>query len=116
MPESFKNGIVQRLFRNLLDLMILRIVQTEPMWGYKIIKHVEEQYRIKLRHSALYPLLKKLEKTGFLRSRKETKSGRIRKIYEITSKGIHLVEAYNEILKEEIDRRSQAQSDKRHQK
>ena len=101
MPESFKNGIVQRLFRNLLDLMILRIVQTEPMWGYKIIKHVEEQYRIKLRHSALYPLLKKLEKTGFLRSRKETKSGRIRKIYEITSKGIHLVEAYNEILKEE---------------
>jgi PadR family transcriptional regulator PadR len=104
MPESFKTGIVQRLFRNLLDLMILRIVQREPMWGYKIIKHVEEQYRIKLRHSALYPLLKKLERTGFLRSRKETKNGRIRKIYEITSKGIHLVEAYNEFLREEMTR------------
>lgn len=113
MPESFKNGIVQRLFRNLLDLMILRIVQTEPMWGYKIIKHVEEQYRIKLRHSALYPLLKKLEKTGFLRSRKETKSGRIRKIYEITSKGIHLVEAYNEFLQQEMNAHSSVQVPRR---
>jgi DNA-binding PadR family transcriptional regulator len=111
MPESFKNGIVERIFRNFLDLMILRLVQIEPMWGYKIIKHVEEQHQIRLRHGALYPLLNKLEKSGLLRSRKETKllrsrketkGGRIRKIYEITSKGIQLVEAYNEFLRDEL--------------
>ncbi len=115
MPESFKNGIVERLFRNLLDLMVLRMVQTKPMWGYKIIKLVEEQYQIKLRHGALYPLLKKLEKSGFLRSSRETKHGRTRKIYEITSKGIHLVEAYNEFLREEIAWHSHIQRDKRNQ-
>lgn len=102
MPESFKNGIVERVFRNFLDLMILRLVQIEPMWGYKIIKHVEEQHQIRLRHGALYPLLNKLEKSGLLRSRKETKGGRIRKIYEITSKGIQLAEAYDEFLRGEL--------------
>jgi DNA-binding PadR family transcriptional regulator len=102
MPESFKNEIVERIFRNFLDLMILRMVQIEPMWGYKIIKYVEEQHQIRLRHGALYPLLNKLEKSGLLRSKKETKGGRIRKIYEITSKGFQLVDAYNEFLRDEL--------------
>lgn len=102
ISESFKKGIVQRIFRNFLDVMILRLTQMEPMWGYRIIKHVEEQYGIKIRHGALYPLLNSLEKKGFLRSRKEAKGGRVRKIYEITSKGIQLVEAYNRFLKEQL--------------
>lgn len=104
MSESFKKGIVQRIFRNFLDVMVLRLVQIEPMWGYKIIKCVEEQHEITLRHGALYPLLNNLEKKGFLRSRKEAKGGRVRKVYEITSKGIQLVEAYNEFLKEQIQK------------
>ena len=104
MSESFKKGIVRRIFRNFLDVMVLRLVQIEPMWGYKIIKCVEEQHEITLRHGALYPLLNNLEKKGFLRSRKETKGGRVRKVYEITSKGIQLVEAYNEFLKEQIQK------------
>ncbi|MCW3985248.1 MAG: PadR family transcriptional regulator [Candidatus Bathyarchaeota archaeon] len=102
VPESFKKGIVRRIFRNFLDVMVLRLVQIEPMWGYKIIKRVEEQYEITLRHGALYPLLNNLEKKGFLRSRKEAKGGRVRKVYEITSKGIQLVEAYNEFLQNQL--------------
>jgi PadR family transcriptional regulator PadR len=105
MTKSFKKGIVQRIFRNFLDVMVLKLVQNEPMWGYKIIKCVEEQHEIKLRHSALYPLLGKLEKDGFLRSNKEAKEGRIRKIYQITSKGIQLVDAYNEVLNEQMKSR-----------
>ncbi|MCK4478030.1 PadR family transcriptional regulator [Candidatus Bathyarchaeota archaeon] len=104
MSESFKKGIVRRIFRSFLDVMVLRLVQIESMWGYKIIKCVEEQHEITLRHGALYPLLNNLEKKGFLRSRKEAKGGRVRKVYEITSKGIQLVEAYNEFLKEQIQK------------
>jgi len=98
MSETFKKGIVRRIFRNFLDVMVLRLLQIEPMWGYKIIKCVEEQYEITLRHGALYPLLNNMEKKGFLRSKKEAKGGRVRKVYEITSKGIQLVEAYNNFL------------------
>jgi len=98
VSETFKKEIVQRTFRNFLDLMVLKLVRVEPMWGYKIIKHVENLYGIKLRHGALYPLLNRLEKNGSLRSIKEVKRGRVRKIYEITSKGIQIMEAYSEFL------------------
>ena len=102
MTHGFKKEIVQHIFRNLLDIMVLKLVRADPMWGYKMIKIVEEKYGIKLRHGALYPLLNNLEKKGFLRSKKKTKKGRVRKIYEITSKGIQLVDAYNEFLREQI--------------
>ena len=102
MTQGFKKEIVRHIFRNLLDIMVLKLVRADPMWGYKMIKIVEEKYGIKLRHGALYPLLNNLERKGFLRSKKETKRGRVRKIYEITSKGIQLVDAYNEFLREQI--------------
>jgi PadR family transcriptional regulator PadR len=102
VSESFRKGIVQRIFRNFLDLMVLRLVQAEPMWGYKIIKYAEEEYGVSIRHGALYPLLNSLERKGFLRSRKEAKRGRVRKVYEITSRGIQLLDAYSEVLQEQI--------------
>jgi len=102
VSEIFRNQIVQRIARNFLDILILRLVKAEPMWGYKIKKEVETKFGVKIRHGALYPLLNTLENNGFLRSRKEIKEGRTRKIYEITSKGIQLVDTYHEILKEQI--------------
>jgi len=104
ISETFKKGIVRRIFRNFLDVIVLRLVQIEPMWGYKIIKRVEEQYEITLRHGALYPLLNNLEKKGFLRSRKEAKEGRVRRVYEVTSKGIQLLDAYIKVLQEQIQK------------
>ncbi len=104
MSESFKKGIVERIFRNFLDIMVLRFIKEKPRWGYKIIKDVEELHGIKLRHGALYPLLNSLEENGFLRVKKEMAGGRIRKIYEITSKGIQLTDAYNDFLNEQIQK------------
>jgi len=102
MPESFKEEIVQRIFRNFLDIMVLRLVQAEPTWGYKIIKNVEKEYGVKLRHGALYPLLNSLEEKGFLRSKKEARGGRVRKVYEVTSKGIQILDAYIDFLQSHI--------------
>jgi DNA-binding PadR family transcriptional regulator len=82
--------------------MILRLIRTQPTWGYKIAKNMEASFNIKLGHGILYPLLNSLEKSGFLRSRREKHGGRVRKIYEITQKGIQLVNAYNEVLKEQL--------------
>ena len=103
VPESFKEEIVRRVFRNFLDIMVLRLVREDPMWGYRIIKHAEEQYGVTLRHGALYPLLNSLEKKGFLKSRMEAKGGRVRKVYEITSKGIQLIDAANVALRNQLE-------------
>jgi PadR family transcriptional regulator PadR len=106
VSESFKKEIVQRMFRNFLDVMVLRLVRGEPMWGYRIIKHAKEEYGVTLRHGALYPLLSSLEKKGLLRSRKEAQGGRVRKVYEITSKGIQLIDAYDEALHNQLKKQN----------
>ncbi len=104
LTQTFRKQIVQRITRNFLDILILRLIQTEPMWGYKIIKKIERLFGIKIRHGALYPLLNSLETNGYVRSKKTTKKGRVRKVYEITSKGIQLVDAYYDLLKEQLQR------------
>ena len=102
MTEDPQKLIVQRITRNFLDILILRLIQAEPMWGYRIIKKTERLFGIKLRHGALYPLLNSLEADGYLKSKKITKDGRVRKIYEITTKGAQLVDAYHNFLKQQL--------------
>jgi len=102
LTETFRKELVQRMTRNLLDIQILRLIQAQPMWGYKIKKVVEAFFGVKLRHGALYPLLNKLEQKGFLTSEKQKQGGRTRKVYTITRKGKQYIEAYAGILKEQI--------------
>ena len=73
------------------------------MWGYRIKKQVEAKFDVKLRHGALYPLLNTLEQKGFLTSEKQQHGGRTRKVYTITRKGMQYLEAYNSILKEQLE-------------
>jgi len=103
LSETFRKEIVQHITRSLLDIQILRLIQTQPMWGYRIKKQVEAKFDVKLRHGALYPLLNTLEQKGFLTSEKQQHGGRTRKVYTITRKGMQYLEAYNSILKEQIE-------------
>lgn len=102
LTETFRERLVQRMTRNLLDIQILRLIQAQPMWGYKIKKVVEALFGVKLRHGALYPLLNKLEQKGFLTSEKQKQGGRTRKVYTITSKGKQYIDVYTGIIREQI--------------
>lgn len=102
MKKAFKREIVQRIARNLLDVQILRLIRAQPMWGYKIKKQAYEIFDLKLGHGALYPLLHNLEKKGFLKSKKQRKGGRIRRVYTITGNGIQYLEAYASVLREQM--------------
>jgi PadR family transcriptional regulator PadR len=102
LTEPFRKQIVQRINRNFLDILLLRLIQRAPIWGYKIIKETEKLFGIKLGHGALYPLLNSLEAEGYATSEKITKKGRVRKVYRITQKGTELINAYRAVLKEQI--------------
>ena len=103
MTETYHTELVQRIIKNLLDIQLLRMVQTQPLWGYKIKKKVEENFNVKLRHGALYPLLNRLEQNGFVTSQRQTKSGRARKVYTITKKGKKYLQSYYSILKAQMN-------------
>ena len=94
--------IWRRFAKSFLDILILRLVDTEATWGYDIIKKTETQYRIKLRHGALYPMLNELEAKGLVKSKRELHKGRTRKIYEITKDGTQLLGAYYDFIKEHL--------------
>ena len=102
MAETYRKELVQRMIKNLLDIQLLRMVQAQPLWGYKIKKKMEANFHIKLRHGALYPMLNSLEQKGFLTSQRQTKGGRVRKVYTITKNGREYLQSYYDILKEQV--------------
>ncbi len=106
MAEGYRNEIVQRIIKNLLDIQLLRMVDSQPLWGYKIKKQVEAEFHIKLRHGALYPMLNSLERQGFLTSQTKRQNGRARKVYTITTTGKECLQSYYGILKEQLDSRN----------
>ena len=102
MSESFTKELVQRMTRNLLDVQILRLIQAQPMWGYKIKKEVTTKFGLTLRHGALYPLLNTLAKKSFLTSREQKRRGRTIKVYSITEKGEKYLQSYENALREQL--------------
>ena len=103
MTETYKEELVQRIIRNLLDIQLLRLIQAQPLiWGYRIKKQVETDFNIRLRHGALYPMLNSLEQRGFLTSRKQQEGGRTRKVYTLTNEGVRYLQSYFEILREQL--------------
>ncbi len=102
MSENYKKEIVQHIIRNLLDIQLLRIIQAEPTWGYKIKKKVETDFSIKLRHGALYPTLNTLEEKGLVESKKQQKDGRAIKVYTITADGTTYLQTYYNIMQGQL--------------
>jgi DNA-binding PadR family transcriptional regulator len=102
MAEKYKKEIVQHIIRNLLDIQLLRIIQAQPTWGYKIKKQFENDFDIKLRHGALYPTLKMLEEKGFVACQKQQKDGRSRKVYTVTTEGGDYLQIYYSILQGQL--------------
>ncbi len=102
MTDQFKKEISKRITKCLLDIQILKLIAATPMWGYRIKKTVENELEAKLRHAALYPLLKQLEKEGFVVYQKQRQNGRTRKVYTATEKGKAYQESFYAVLNEQI--------------
>jgi DNA-binding PadR family transcriptional regulator len=82
------------LVRSVAEPIVLRLVSDRPMYGYEIIKVVNERTNgaFEWKEGTLYPCLHRLEGAGLIRSEWGTSSsGRPRKYYGITPKGAALL-------------------------
>jgi DNA-binding PadR family transcriptional regulator len=102
LRQDFRKGTVQHIARNLHDIQIVRLVGAQPMLGYKTERRVEAKFDVKLRHGALYPLLKELECQSHLTGEERQQDGRTRKTYTTTKKGEECLEAYESALREQM--------------
>ncbi len=91
------NIINQQLKKGALEIVVLKIISEEDVYGYELIKKLEmysEQY-FSLKEGSLYPILYRLEDKKMLESYQKSFEGerRIpRKYYRITQTGLEWLE------------------------
>ncbi|MCS7096345.1 MAG: PadR family transcriptional regulator [Candidatus Bathyarchaeota archaeon] len=102
MEDELRGRIVQHIIKSLLDFQVLKILEREPMWGYKIKRLIEKKSGLKIRHGTLYSLLDWMKQEGFIESHEQTYGRRKRRVYRLTNKGRSFLEAYRNIVKEQI--------------
>lgn len=76
----------------LLDAVVLSIVSKEGTYGYKITQDVRTIMDVS--ESTLYPVLRRLQKDGYLETYDMEFQGRNRRYYKITSNGMILLDEY----------------------
>ena len=85
-PQEFKK-IDKQLTKGLLDIVVLGLLRSESMHGYKIITSIRRNFGIYFGPSTIYPYLNNLEKNGYIKSQWNLNNKRPRKVYSLTSEG-----------------------------
>lgn len=69
----------------LLDALVLSSLSSEDVYGYKVTQDVRAV--VSISESTLYPVLRRLQKDGFLTVYDQEYAGRNRRYYQITPEG-----------------------------
>jgi len=84
----------------LLDAIVLAVVSKDSTgtYGYKITQEVRQV--IEISESTLYPVLRRLQKYGFLETYDMECAGRNRRYYKVTQPGMQQLISYKEAWRE----------------
>ena len=89
--------------KNLLSgsttLLVLSLLSAGDKYGYQMIAELEEKsdHTFSMKEGTLYPILHTLERDGAVKSyEKEAPTGRTRKYYHVTKKGLRLLDEKKE--------------------
>jgi DNA-binding PadR family transcriptional regulator len=81
--------------RGWIQLLTLRVINEEPMHGYQLIDEMEGRNLVEIGRfetGSIYTILNRMEKAELLVSEKiEADSGRIRRVYNVTPKGVEVL-------------------------
>lgn len=97
-----------QFLKGTLEGCIMKIINNEEVYGYEITEKLKSHGLRDISEGTIYPLLLRLEKSGFLEAtKKESPYGPKRKYYTLSSKGKEeLKEFYNNWieLKSSVDK------------
>ncbi len=86
---DFLENMVLELRRGVLVLAVLSQLEQEQ-YGYSLIKRLSDQ-GLEIDQGTLYPLLRRLESQGLLKSSWRVESDRPRRYYAISAEGLELL-------------------------
>lgn len=78
--------------KGLLETCVLSVLQRGDSYGYKMIKDLAAY--IQLSESTLYPILRRLEGSGYLTVYTVEHNSRLRKMYRITDTGTEQIREF----------------------
>ena len=90
----------RELMRDLLKIVVLREIASEPKHGYGIVMAIRRAYGVYLGPSTMYPLLHRLEKKGYIESEWDITNEKPRKVYTLTREGERVLRVQEEILRD----------------
>ncbi len=85
----------RELLKGNTETLLLSLLKNQPLYGYQIIKELERRSQgyFRFKEGTLYPALHRLEAAGLVRgSWKRLPSGKNRRYYHLTEKGLELLE------------------------
>ena len=80
--------------KGILEVCVLAVLKKGPSYGYMIIRELEQC--VEISESTLYPILKRLEQNGSLKTYREEYNGRMRKYYQLTQEGQYKIDQFLE--------------------
>ena len=91
----FRKEYLENLVKTLLDIIILSMLNGEPVHGYKLIAEIHKTFGVLLSPGTLYPLLYSLHDQNLVKVKKVNR----RKLYNLTSRGRERVFRINKLYK-----------------
>jgi DNA-binding PadR family transcriptional regulator len=91
---TVQEKLSQELRRGSLVLAALSQLR-EPKYGYALIEDLTQR-GVQIEQGTLYPLLRRLEDQGLLRSEWNTEGSRPRRYYVLSAAGVQVLEALTE--------------------
>lgn len=81
--------IDKELLKGSTNLLILKLLEKENMYGYQMIKELQKKSEniFELKEGTLYPILHLLEEKNYITSYWDETTSKKRKYYSITKKG-----------------------------
>lgn len=96
--EDACSELGKRFSRSFLDLLILRMLSEERLWGYRIMSLLRSRHEIRVGPPVIYPLLDSMEDKGLVKSEDVYEGKRRRRVYQVTSEGLGLIECFKAIV------------------
>jgi PadR family transcriptional regulator PadR len=84
-----------QIMKGVLDMCLLATIVEDPAYGYGMVQKLNGRGWVIAQEGSIYPVLKRLEKAGFITSELvASSSGPARKYYSATAAGVELLELW----------------------
>ena len=83
LEKEILSSMLERLLKNLLDVLVLAEMESKDLSGYDILQHVHDEFGFLISSGTVYSLLYSMERDGLIEGCWNSR----KRVYTLTDKG-----------------------------